>query len=158
MVETAISFLLLLALMFGVIEGSLAVYSFHFLANASHEATRYATVRGGEWGFSCDGSGSSGSGYGSSGCTANWDDVKNYVASRNFPGLHITAGNVCVQYLSSTPASTVTPCTTSSTALTNNVRGDIVQVTINYPYTLSVLGLGNYTFQMSSTSQMEIAQ
>ena len=157
LVETAISFLLMLTLMFGVIEGCLAVYSYHTLASAAHEATRYAIVRGGAWGTACDGSGSSGSGYASSGCTANATDVANYVASRNFPGLKITAADVCVKYLTSTPGSSTTSCTASTTN-TNNVPGDIVQVTINYPYTLSVPGVPIHAFTMSSTSQMVIAQ
>jgi Flp pilus assembly protein TadG len=157
LVETAISFLLLLALIFGVIEGSLAVYSYHFLASAAHEATRYAIVRGGGWDMSCDGSGSTGSGYGSSGCTANATDVANYVANRNFPGLRITAADVCVEYLGSSPGSATTACT-ASTANTDNVPGDIVQVTISYPYTISVPGLPRYSFTMSSTSAMAISQ
>lgn len=157
LVETALSFLLLSSLIFGVFEGALAVYSYHFLANAAHEATRYAIVRGGGWGSSCDGSGSTGSGFGSSGCVANATDVANYVASRNFPGLHLTAAQVCVKYLVSTPGSATTTCTASTTN-TNNVPGDIVQVTINYPFTLSVPGVPSHTFTLSSTSQMAICQ
>lgn len=157
LVETAISFLLLLALIFGVIEGSLAVYSYHVLASAAHEATRYAIVRGGGWDMACDGSGSLGSGYGSSGCTANATDVANYVANRNFPGLNITAADVCVQYLPSSPGTSTTLCTASTTN-TDNVPGDIVQVTINYPYIISLPGLPSYKFTMSSTSAMAIAQ
>lgn len=158
LVDTAISFLILLTLIFGVIEGAFAVYSYHYLANAAHEGTRYAIVRGGSWGFSCDGTGSLGSGYNTSGCTANVNDVKNFVASRNFPGLNVTAAEVCVQYSSSTPASTVTPCITSSATSTDNVRGDIVQVTIAYPFVLGIPGLPTRTIWMTSTSQMAIAQ
>lgn len=161
LVETALSFVLLLMLIFGVIEGSLAVYSYHYLASAAHEGTRYAIVRGGGWEVNCDpsGNGNIGTGYGSSGCIASTADVANYVASRNFPGLHITAGQVCVQYLSSSPSSTTTAtCTTPSAANTNNAPGDIVQVSINYPYTLSVPFLRSHTFYMVSTSQMVISQ
>jgi Flp pilus assembly protein TadG len=149
LVETALSFLLMLMLMFGVIEGALAVYSYHFLANAAHEGTRYAIVRGGVWGTNC-------SSFSSAGCIASSTDVANYVASRNFPGVKIVAANVCVQYLTSTPGSTTSACTASTTN-TNNRPGDIVQVTVNYPFNLSIPGLPKRTINMSSTSQMVIA-
>lgn len=157
LVETAISFLVLLMLIFGVIQGSLAVYNYHFLASAAHEATRYAIVRGGGWDSACDGTGKAGSGYGSSMCTASPTDVANYVASRNFPGLNLTAADVCVEYLGAGPGSATTTCSASSSN-TDNVAGDIVQVTITYPFTLSVPGLPGYTFTMSNTSQMVISQ
>ena len=153
LVETAISFLLLLSLMFGVIQGSWAVYSYHFLANAAHEGTRYAIVRGGGW----SGTGGTCAGYTSSGCVASIANVQNYVANLNFPGLRITPGQVCVAYLTSTPASSTTTCTASTTNA-NNRPGDLVQVTINYPFTMSVPGLPGYTINLSSTSQMVIAQ
>ncbi|HEY2468848.1 MAG TPA: TadE/TadG family type IV pilus assembly protein [Terracidiphilus sp.] len=149
LVETALSFLLMLLLMFGVIEGSLAVYSYHFLANAAHEGTRYAIVRGGGWGSAC-------TGYASSGCIASTTDVANYVASRNFPGVNIVAANVCVQYLTATPGSATSACTASTTN-TNNRPGDIVQVTVNYPFKLSIPGVPLRTINMASTSQMVIA-
>jgi hypothetical protein len=158
LVETAISSLVLLMLIFGVIEGCWAVYSYHFLASATHEATRYAIVRGGGWGSNCDPSGHAGTGYGSSGCIASATDVANYIANRNFPGLNIAATDVCVQYLGSTPASATTTTCTASTTDTGNVPGDIVQVTITHPFTIGVPGLPGYTIQMSSTSQMVISQ
>lgn len=157
LVETAISFLLLLSLMFGVIEGSMAVYSYHFLAGAAHEATRYAIVRGGGWDNACDGTGKAGSGYGSSMCTASPADVANYVANRNFPGLSLTAADVCVQYLGSAPGGATTTCS-ASTSNTDNVPGDIVQVTLAYPFALNIPGLPGHTFTMTSTSQMVISQ
>ena len=155
--ETAISFVLLCTLIFGTFEGALAVYDYHFLANAAHEGTRYAIVRGGGWGQPCDTSPTPGSGYGSSGCVANAADVANYVAGLKFPGINIPAGQVCVQYFSGTPASTVTPCTVSG-ANAANTPGDIVQVTINYPYVLMVPGVPRHTFTLTATSQMTISQ
>jgi len=150
LVETAISFVLLCTLIFGVIEGAWAVYSYHFLANAAHDGTRYAIVRGGGWGTHC-------SGYGASGCFVNPTDVQNYVASRNFPGVNITPGEVCVQFLGATPGSTPTSCTTS-TSVANNRPGDIVQVTISYPFTFGIPGVPHYTANLTSTSQMTISQ
>lgn len=151
LVETAITMLVLLMLIFGLIEACWAVYSFHYVANAAHEATRYAIVRGGGWGSSC-------SGYGSSQCTASPSDVAHYVASRNFPGVNITADEVYVSYFPSVPSSVSAPCPGSTGASTYNFTGNIVQVTICYPFTMSLPGLPDKAFTISSTSQMVIAE
>lgn len=150
--------LVMLSLVFGVIELCWGVYSFHYLGNAAHEAARYAIVRGGSWTTSCDGTGSAGSGYGSSQCQASSNDIANYVASRNFPGVNVTASDVCVEYFSSVPSSTSTSCSASSGSGVTNSPGDIVQVTIHYPFAINVPGLPAYTWNLSSTSQMVIAQ
>ncbi len=155
MVETAISFSLLSMLMFGVFEICLAVYAYHSLANTAEEATRYAIVRGSSWSSSCDGSGKDGSGYTASGCTASPTDIANFVANRNFPGMNITAADVCVEYFSSVPSSTSTTCSGNSSP---NGPGDIVQVTITYPFNLSVPYLNAQALTMSTTSQMVISQ
>lgn len=158
LIETALSMLVVIGLVFGVIEFCMAVYSYHYLANAAHEAARYAIVRGSSWGNTCDGSGSIGSGYGSSQCTASTSDVAQYVANRGFPGINLTADDVCVEYFFTVPSKTSQTCTTSSGSNIANASGDIVQVTINYPFTFALPGIGNYTYHLASTSQMVIAQ
>lgn len=158
LVETALSMLVMLIFIFGVIEACWAVYSFHYLGNVTHEAARYAIVRGSSWGTSCDGSGTAGSGYGSSMCTASTADIANYVANRNFPGISITASDVCVEYLSSVPSSATQNCNTSTGTTLSNSPGDIVQVTITYPFTIQLPGLSDHIWHLMSTSQMVIAQ
>lgn len=157
LVETALTMLVMMGLLLAVIQGSMAVYSYHYLANAAHEAARYAIVRGGDWGTSCDGTGTAGSGYGSSQCTASPTDIKNYIASRGFPGINVTASNVHVSYFKSLPTSVSTSCTDGSDT-TDNITGNIVQVTICYPYSFSLPVIGTYTYNLGSTSQMAIAQ
>lgn len=139
--------IVLLMLMFGVIQVSWAVYSYHLIANAAHEGARYAIVRGSSWGSNC-------ASWNSSQCTASTDDIANYVANRSLPGVSIAASNVCVQYFSSVPSSTSTSCTANTSP---NDRGDIVQVTVSNPLTLNVIWWSR-TFSVSSTSQMVIAQ
>lgn len=158
LVESALAMWVVLLLFFGVIETCWAVYSFHYLGNAAHEAARYAIVRGGSWTGACDGTGSAGSGYGSSQCQASSTDIANYVASRNFPGINITANDVCVEYYSTVPSSASQNCTASSGSSIANAPGDIVQVTITYPFTIQLPGLSNHTWNLMSTSQMVIAQ
>ncbi|HEV2323904.1 MAG TPA: TadE/TadG family type IV pilus assembly protein [Terracidiphilus sp.] len=162
LVETALAMLVMLMLIFGVIEGCWAMYSFHYLANAAHEATRYAIVRGGDWSdkngapIYCDGSGNAGAGYGASECIASAADIANFAANRGFPGIHIDPNkDVTVGYYSSLADSTPSPCSQNSCP---NQLGDIVQVTISHPFTLTLPGLPPYTWNLSSTSRMVIAQ
>jgi Flp pilus assembly protein TadG len=157
-IEVAITFSVLCMLMFGMFEACLAVYSYHFLANAAHEGARYAIVRGGRWSVGCDGSGKAGSGYASSMCTASTADIANYVVQRSFPGILLTASDVCVEYLGPTPGSATTTCNAANSVSGDNAPGDIVQVTVSYPFTISIPGLPAKSFTMSSTSQMVIAE
>lgn len=160
MVESALAMLVMLMLFFGVVQACLAIYSSEYLASAAHEATRYAIVRGGSWTSSCDGIDSAGSGYGSSLCTASTADIQNYVVQRaaDYPDINITASDVCVEYLSSVPSSSLSTCTPSTGSTVPNSVGEIVQVTITYPFTFTVPGLPGYSFSLSSTSQMVIAE
>lgn len=155
LVETALSITVLMILIFAAVEAAWGAYSIHYLANAAHEATRYAIVRGGSWASSCDGSGTAGSGYGSSMCQASPTDIANYVAKRDFPGIGITASDVCVEYFSSLPSSATQACYGNTSP---NAAGDIVQVTITYPVTIPLPFLANYTWHLVSTSQMVITQ
>lgn len=151
LVEVALTIMVLMGLLLAVIQGSMAIYSYHYLANAAHEAARYAIVRGGDWSNTC-------SDYTDSQCTTTTSQIGDYVANRGYPGINLTASDVYVKYFSSVPSSVSTKCPGSSTATTNNVTGDIVQVTICYPFTFALPAIGNYTWNLSSTSQMVIAQ
>lgn len=142
----------LLMLIFAVIESSWAIYSDHYVSNVAHEAARFAIVRGGSWSSACDGTGTQ------SKCTAKLDDVKNFVANRNFPGINVTASQVHVQYFSTLPSSTSQSCTAESTGTLANAAGNIVQVTVCHPFTLTVPLVPAITWNLSSTSQMVIAQ
>lgn len=143
--------LVLIGLVFAVIQSSIAIYSYHYLANASHEAARYAIVRGGDWGTSC-------TDYTDSQCTASTDDIANYVQSRDFPGINITASQVCVEYYKVVPTTKPTSCSNGTGASTYNLTGNVVQVTITYPFSFTLPAFGNYTWNLASTSQMVIAQ
>ena len=126
LVEAGISMIVLLMLIFGVIQVSWAVYSYHLIANAAHEGARYAIVRGGSWTPSCDGTGAAGSGWNSSQCAASTADIANYVASRSLPGVGIVPSNVCVRYSTSVSTSAPTSCTPNTSP---NGRNNVVQVT-----------------------------
>jgi Flp pilus assembly protein TadG len=146
LVETAFSITLLMIFLLGIIQTSLALYSYHFISDAARAATRYAIVRGSTWGTPCD---SLSTGYASAGCTASQADIQNYVQSIELPG--ISSSNI-----------TVTPTWSTSFGATScstcNAAGNIVQVQVQYGFPFSVPFLPNRTFNMSSTSEMVISQ
>lgn len=54
LLEAAMTMAILLAVIFGIIDFSRALYAYHFVSHAAREATRYASVRGTSWtGTSC---------------------------------------------------------------------------------------------------------
>jgi Flp pilus assembly protein TadG len=161
LVEAAVSLLLLFMFILGIMEVSLALYSYHFVSDAAREGTRYAIVRGSDWTAQCDGTGNPGTGYSSSGCIANAADVEKYVSSLNFPGIGITTSDVCVQFLTSLPSSPSSSCTATSSTTEVPAAGNIVQVTVTYPFNFGLPGYTSghkYAYTLASTSQVVIAQ
>ncbi|HWB33610.1 MAG TPA: TadE/TadG family type IV pilus assembly protein [Acidobacteriaceae bacterium] len=142
MVEFALSAVVLLTLIFGILGMCLALYSYHYVADASREGTRYAIVRGKD----C-------STYGnfSSDCpVVNSSAVQTYVRGLSFPG--INSSNLVVN-----AAWSVNGTTWSSTANPNNVPGDLVKVTVSYQLPMAIPFVPARTLTMSSTSEMVIA-
>lgn len=128
LVETALALTVLFAFVFGILEGSLSVYSYHFLAHAARQATRYAMVRGATWGAAC-------SDYSSAGCTATAAQVGQYVQNLGFPGIDNSKINVTVQ------CATAVGGTFASYGSSCNAAGDIVQVIVSYPISIPIVGI-----------------
>jgi Flp pilus assembly protein TadG len=151
--ETAVSLTLLMIFLVGIIEISWALYSYHYIADAAREGTRYAIVRGSDWGSSC-------SSYTADGCNASPANIEDFVASLDIGPIGLTTGNassyVFVCYSATLPSSPMAACTTS--ASTNvPAAGEVVQVTITYPFTFGIPGFPGYTYHLSSSSEMVIA-
>ncbi len=138
--EFAVSCVLHLALLFGVMEASLGVYAFHFTAEAAREGTRYASVRG----FSCTGS--------ISACPAQSSDIQAYVKGIAYPGIDPAAMTVTTTW-SAFPSGTV--CSPSTSC---NNPGDLVTVVVQYQFPFSVPLLPANTWAVTSTSAMVISQ
>lgn len=154
LVETAFTITLLFVFIFGIMELSLALYSYHFVSDAAREATRYAMVRGSDWSSSCDGTGKAGSGSTSAGCIASATDIQNYVQNMGFPGIvgsNMTVTTTCATTIGGT--FTAYPGTTAC-----NGNGNVVQVTVSYPFTFGVPGMKKFNYSLASTSQMVISQ
>ena len=138
LVETALSIVILLAFIFGIVETGLGLYTYHFIAEAAREGTRYAIVRG----STCTGFASA--------CPAATSDIQSYVLNLGFPGIDPSKMTVNASWSAYTSGS---PCSPGC-----NSPGNLVTVTVNYNFPLSVPFVPGQTFRLSSQSAMIIAQ
>jgi Flp pilus assembly protein TadG len=146
--ETALSIMILLTFIFGIMEVCLGAYTYHFISEAAREATRYAIVRGSSFSSDC-----TAPTYAT--CTAqggnNAGDIATYVQNIGFPGIDPTKMTVNSTWLTSTGA---------GCGITDSCKapGNQVQVKITYTFPLSVPFLPVNTWTLTSTSQMVISQ
>ena len=140
LVEMALSALLLLCFIFGVMEVCLALYTYHNISEAAREATRFAIVRGNSctsWATACPASAS---------------DVQNYVVNLNYPGIDPSKMTVTPVWSAYTAGFTCpgapSPC---------NTTGNLVTVTVKYNFPLSLPFVSITNIPMSSTSAMIIS-
>jgi Flp pilus assembly protein TadG len=141
LVETALSMVILSIVALGVMELSLALYTYHFLSDAAREGTRYAIVRG----SSC----TTYSGF-TSACPALGADIQSYVRGLGFPG--ITPSLMTVTTIWPTTGASCTPSVTPC-----NNPGNLVQVTVSYRFPLSIPFVPANTLTMTSSSKMVIS-
>lgn len=127
LLEMALCSSMVLLVILGIMECSLAVYTEHYVESAAASGARYATVRGATYtGTSC---GSTSSYY----CEAGTTDVQNYVRANVAPA--ITSSKLSVT--ASWPG---TSGGTGSAGLCYGVQGNdspgcLVTVTVTYPFT-----------------------
>ncbi len=138
-IETALAAVALLTLFFGVMEMSIALYTYHFVSNAARLATRYAMVRGSQ----CSGFASA--------CPARNSDIQSYVRGLDFPG--IVPANITA---ATTWPTTGATCTPSSSPCNN--PGNLVHITVTYCFPLTIPFMPTSTLSFSSSSQMVISQ
>jgi Flp pilus assembly protein TadG len=152
LVEMALSCLILIPVLFGIIQLSIGLYCYHYAADAARDATRWAIVRG----ANCNGL--FGKGYCSptSGLStgADGNDIAQYVRTLGFPysGSVTTTTQWCVN------GGSVPATWTSCSATQNNTLGNLVQVTVSYSYPLIIPFLKSNTVNLSSVSSMTIVQ
>jgi Flp pilus assembly protein TadG len=139
-VEFALSAMLLLALMLGIINFGWAIFSYNFISNAAREGTRYAMVHG----ATCASDGSS--------CAASSSDIQNYViglapGAINSSALTVTA--YCGPGGSSPPSG---DCGASTAGTPNNNPGNVVYVQVKYTFTsfTSLVPVGPISMQTAS--------
>ena len=141
-VETTLSMLILLTMLFGILQASLAVYSYHFIAESAREGARYAIVRG----SACTSF--------TSACPATAAQIQSYVTGLGYPGINTSTTTMTVTASWCAPTGSIPPACSAGT----NAPGQIVRVAITYKFPLAVPFLSSETVAMNSTSQMVISQ
>jgi Flp pilus assembly protein TadG len=138
-VETALSMIVLLTILFGLIEICLALYSYHFVSDAAREGTRYAIVHG----STCLVKTVS--------CTVTNAQIQTYVKDIGFPGINPSAMSVTTVY-------SAWPAGGTCVAVGCNGPGDLATVTVNYLFPLNIPFVKSRVLGMTSTSAMVISQ
>ena len=128
LVEMALSCLILIPVLFGIIQLSFALYCYNFAADAAREATRFAIVRGTNCPLYMSNAYCSPTDAGQSGATAN--DIAQYVKKLGYPYSGTVTTNVQWCTKSGSGSASWTPCSTTQ----NNSVGNQVQVTVTYAY------------------------
>jgi Flp pilus assembly protein TadG len=133
LVEFALSSIVLFMTLFGIIGVSGALYTYNFVTDAAHEATRYAIVRGSACTFSAN-------------CPVTSAQLQTYVRSLSYPGI--------------VPADLTAVATWSGANTPSNAPGNMVSVTVTYTYPLNIpfWPHSGEILHLTSTSQMAISQ
>lgn len=139
LVEMALTMVILLMILFGLIEMCLALYTYHFISDAAREGSRFAMVRG---------SACAPPGYE---CNATAAQIQTYVQGLGFPG--INPANMTV-----TTTWSAYPAGATCSVLGCNGPGDLVTVTVSYNFPLAIPFVPTNILAMSSTSSMVISQ
>jgi Flp pilus assembly protein TadG len=135
LVEQALILPILLAIFFGIIDMSRALYSYSYVSYIARDATRWASVRSTNL----------------NGPPATSADVRNYV--KNVSGMGLDASQITATTNWIAPANGSPLC-----ASVQEKPGCVVQVTVNYNFKFIFPFLPAGTLPMSSESQMIITQ
>lgn len=141
-VEFAVSASVFFMTLVGLMKICLAIYTFHFVAEAACEGSRYAIVRG----SSCN------STYLTSACPATGGNISTYVKGLGYPGISSSAMTVTTTWGQYPTGRTCTPSSTCDNP------GDLVTVKVQYAFPLSIPFMASKTYTMQSTSAMVISQ
>jgi hypothetical protein len=119
--------------LFGIFGFCGALFSYNFVSDAAHEATRYALVRG----SACSGF---------SDCNITSAQLQTYVQNLGYPGI--------------IPSNLTAVATWSGANTPSNAPGNIVSVTVTYTYPLNIpfWPQSGTILHLSSTSHMAISQ
>jgi Flp pilus assembly protein TadG len=141
-IEMAVSIPALLFVIVGLMKICLAVYSYHYVSEASREGARYAIVRGATCGTTF-----------ASACPASSDDISTYVKALTYPAINPSLMTVTTTWAGFPTgvacAPVVTPC---------NNPGNMVTITVQYSFPLSIPFRSTQTLNMTSTASGIIAQ
>ena len=155
LVEMALSCLILIPVLFGIVELSIGLYCYHYAADAAREASRWAIVRGSTCNTLFGAAYCSPTSANGTGATA--ADIAQYVKALGYP--YSGGVTTTVQWCTNggaTPA-TWTTCY-NTTPSTYNQPGNQVQVSVSYSYPLIIPLVKRFSINLSSVSSMTIVQ
>jgi Flp pilus assembly protein TadG len=131
-IEFALSAMVVLVLLFGVMDFCRAMYAYHFVSYAAQEAARYAVVRGHDFhGSSCQTSTYS--------CEAQQTDVQSYVTSLSLPLINSSKLVATATWPGTTPTCTGKSGSCSACSGTNNANSSGCYVNVKVSYTFSFI-------------------
>lgn len=145
LVEFAISLILFMTLILGIVEFSLAMYSYHFVSYSAQQAARYAIVRGSRWKSACPSADSYD-------CDASAANIQDYVRGLASPGIDPNSITVTTSWPGTTPSGSATGCTPA------NKGGCVVTINVSYPFNISIPFVPAKTLQFSANSEMVIQE
>ena len=148
LIEMALSSSIVFVLIFGILQMSLALYSYHSICEVAREGSRYAIVRGST---SCTNTSKL------TNCNASAAQIQTYVKSVNMAGLnsaqYMTVSTSWLDGSASMPT-TWSNCTVGVC----NSPGNLVRVQVTFAVPLSIPFWRSTMLNLSSVSQMVIAQ
>jgi Flp pilus assembly protein TadG len=154
LVEMAISSLILCTMFFGIFEVTMACYTYNAVSEAARESARWAMVRGSKcstYTVSQDH------------CGATSDDIQNYAkASTKINWSQCTTASPCVTatWLKATTVSGTSTSTTWATCTggCSADPGNLLVVSISYPYALTFPMYRTFNINLTSTSEVIVSQ
>ena len=141
LVEFAISSVVIVMALFGIISCCFALYANSYVSDAARTAARYAIVRG----SSCTGMPD---------CGITSAELQTLLRNSAYPGISSSNLSATTTWYS---ASSSLPTTWTACASQCNAPGNAVQVQVNYAFTLGVPFWRGRAINLSSTSQMVIS-
>jgi Flp pilus assembly protein TadG len=145
LVEYAFICIIFMTMIFGIIDFSRALYSYHFVSNVAREATRWAAVNGSSCAgdASCNGTAPMNNG------PASQSDIQTYVTNHSPLGIDSAKLTTTVTWLSlNGPAN----CSAA-----NPAPGCTVKVQVSYVFSFVTPLVYNKPLTLSSASEMIIA-
>jgi len=146
-IEFAVTSLVFLALLFGIIDTGRALYAYEFITYAARAGARWAMVRGSNCSALNPASWCEPAGSATTGATA--ADVQTYVQSLNLPGIQPSG-------LAVTPTWPATG--TGCNATITNSPGCPVKVVVQFPYISTIPFVRITTLTLTAISEMVISQ
>jgi len=154
LVEMAVSSVILATMFFAIFELTMGCYTYNAVSEAARESARWGMVRGSKCGTYTPNQ---------THCGASSDDIQNYAkASTKIDWSQCTTGSPCVTatWLKGTTVSGSSTSTTWATCTggCSADPGNLLSVSINYPYALTIPMVNTFNIHLKSTAQVVVSQ